>query len=166
VKREALHGLARNGATMSTNAAATSTALALEHPRGRGLDSPRVRCARRPVAEPLAHFAVALPAGGREDARTCTRTSLDARGAIGEFPRHSRPLRWLIDRERSRCLLASSRSSVSGPGPASRRAMSCRRPEGERRGASEMAARVLQRVKSAFRYAVIHHRIDTHPIST
>ena len=34
----------------------------------------------------------------------------------------------------------------------------------EARGASEMAARALQRVKSAFRYAVIHHRIESNPM--
>lgn len=34
----------------------------------------------------------------------------------------------------------------------------------EARGASEMAARVLQRIKSAFRYAVIHHRIESNPM--
>ncbi|MDP9901295.1 tyrosine-type recombinase/integrase [Variovorax ginsengisoli] len=34
----------------------------------------------------------------------------------------------------------------------------------EERGAGEMATRVLQRVKAAFRYAVTHQRIDSNPI--
>ena len=34
----------------------------------------------------------------------------------------------------------------------------------EARGASEMATRVLQRIKAAFRYAVTHHRIDHNPM--
>lgn len=34
----------------------------------------------------------------------------------------------------------------------------------EARGASEMAARVLQRIKSAFRFAKIHHRIEHNPM--
>lgn len=34
----------------------------------------------------------------------------------------------------------------------------------EARGASEMATRVLQRIKAAFRYAVTHERIDTNPM--
>lgn len=34
----------------------------------------------------------------------------------------------------------------------------------EARGASEMAARALQRIKAAFRYAVIHHRIESNPL--
>lgn len=34
----------------------------------------------------------------------------------------------------------------------------------EARGASEMATRVLQRVKSAFRYAVTHERIESNPM--
>lgn len=34
----------------------------------------------------------------------------------------------------------------------------------EARGASEMATRVLQRIKSAFRYAVTHERIESNPM--
>lgn len=34
----------------------------------------------------------------------------------------------------------------------------------EERGASEMAIRVLQRIKAAFRYAVTHERIDSNPM--
>jgi integrase len=34
----------------------------------------------------------------------------------------------------------------------------------EARGASEMAMRVLQRIKAVFRYAVTHHRIDHNPM--
>lgn len=34
----------------------------------------------------------------------------------------------------------------------------------EKRGAGEMAARVLQRVRSVFRFAVVHERIDSNPM--
>jgi integrase len=34
----------------------------------------------------------------------------------------------------------------------------------EARGAAEVAGRVLQRIKAAFRYAVIHHRIENNPM--
>ena len=34
----------------------------------------------------------------------------------------------------------------------------------EARGSGEMAGRVLQRIKAAFRYAVVHHRIESNPM--